>query len=181
MPHIQLPLDLPGILGPLSFSPETAKPLMDLAQALLTKETPGLSRAERELIASYVSYLNGCVYCFETHGAAADHLRKTPGWARSVWNDGSLQRLGPKMRALLVIAGKIQGAPREVQDLDVRAAKQQGVDDHDIHDTVLIAAAFCMYNRYVDGLAARQPPVRDPIYVERGEILATHGYLRDNI
>lgn len=178
MAHIRLPIDL-GILGPLSFSPETAKPLMDLAHTLLTKETPGLSRAERELIASYVSYLNGCVYCFESHGAAADAHRQTPGWARSVWSDGSLQRLGPKMRALLTIAGKIQGAPREVQDLDIRAAKLQGVDDHDIHDTVLIAAAFCMYNRYVDGLATKQPPARDPIYLERGEIIARQGYRRD--
>lgn len=178
MAHIQFPVDLPGILGPLSFSPETAKPLMELAHALLAKETPTLNRAERELIASYVSYLNGCVFCFEAHGAAADEHYGTPGWARSVWHDGSLAKLSPKMRALLVIAGKIQGAPREVSHQDVLLAKRAGADDAAIHDAVLIASAFCMYNRYVDGLATKQPPMGDAVYRERGHVIATQGYQR---
>jgi uncharacterized peroxidase-related enzyme len=176
MPHISLPLDLPGILGPMSISPETAKPLLDLANQLLHRETPGLSRAERELLGSYVSYLNGCVYCFEVHGAVADHHQNQPGWARSIWNDSSFRNVSKKMRQLLIIAGKIQGAPREVSNADIAAAKAEGATDLDIHDTVLIASAFCMFNRYVDGLASRQPPRGDEFYKTRGAILARDGY-----
>src|SRR5262245_61428596 len=108
MPHISLPVDLPGILGPMSVSTATAKPLMALAHQLLHIESAGLTRAERELIASYVSYLNGCQYCFEIHGAVADEHAGLPGWARSVWNDINYKNVNPKMRALLVIAGKVQ-------------------------------------------------------------------------
>lgn len=178
MAHITIAMDLPGILGPLAFSPETAKPLMELANLLLNVESESLSRAERELIASYVSYLNGCVYCFEAHGAAADAHQQSQGWARSVWNDGSFAKVSPKMKALLIIAGKVQGAPREVSFEDVERARFNKAGDRDIHDTVLIAAAFSMYNRYVDGLATRQPPSRDPLYQERAQYIIANGYRR---
>lgn len=178
MPHISLPVDLPGILGPLAFSPDTATPMLELAHQLLHIETESLSRAERELIASYVSYLNGCVYCFEAHGSVADAHGSTPGWARSVWKDISFQSVSRKLRALLTIAGKIQGAPREVSNGDIALAKTAGCTDRDIHDTVLISSAFCMYNRYVDGLAAHQPPPGDEFYMSRGPMTAKTGYRR---
>lgn len=178
MPHIALPVDLPGILGPLAASTDTAKPLMALADLLLNKETSGLSRAERELIASYVSYLNGCVYCFEIHGSLADVHSGVPGWARSVWNDSSLRSVNRKMRALLVIAGKVQGAPREVSNADIAEARAAGAVDMDIHDTVLIASAFCMFNRYVDGLATNHPPEADAFYKQKAETLSKNGYGR---
>lgn len=178
MAHIPFAIDLPGILGPLAFSPETAKPLMDLAHQLLYVESDGLNRGERELIASYVSYLNGCVYCFESHGAVADTHQNSPGWARSVWNDGSFAKVSPKMKALLIIAGKVQGAPREVSFEDIERAKVAKAGDREIHDTVLIAAAFSMYNRYIDGLATHHAPPRDAVYQENAKAFVENGYTR---
>ncbi len=172
-----MPIDLPGILGPLAFSPETAKPLLALAHQLLFLETKSLSRAERELIASYVSYLNGCVYCFEAHGAAADVHQQMPGWARSVWKDTTFKSLNRKMQGLLIIAGKVQGAPREVSAYDISHARSGGATERDIHDAVLIASAFCMYNRYVDGLAVTHPPQGDAFYAQRAVAQASKGYL----
>ncbi len=177
MPHITLPPDLPGILGPLSISKDTAKPMLALAHQLLHAELNGLSRAERELIASYVSYLNGCIYCSEFHGAVADVHNSTPGWARKIWNDVTFKTVSPKMRALLIISGKVQGAPREVSNADIAAARAVGATDMDIHNTVLISSAFCMFNRYVDGLATNQPPQADAIYSHRAEDVARAGYL----
>ncbi len=177
MAHISLPTDLPGILGPLSISQDTAKPLLALAHQLLHVDRDGLPRAERELIASYVSYLNGCIYCSEVHGAVADVHNGTPGWARRIWNDTTLRTVSRKLRALLIISGKVQGAPREVSNADIAAARAAGANDMDIHNAVLIASAFCMFNRYVDGLATTQPPQADAFYQKRAEELAKFGYL----
>lgn len=177
MPHISLPTELPGILGPLSISKDTAKPILALAHQLLHAEMNGLSRAERELIASYVSYLNGCIYCSELHGAVADVHSSTPGWARTIWNDASFRTVSRKMRALLIISGKVQGAPREVGNADIALAREAGATDIDIHNTVLIASAVCMFNRYVDGLATNQPPQADAFYSQRAEVVAKSGYL----
>ena len=178
MAHIKLNPELPGIIGPMAYSPSTGIPMRQLAEALLQTESPLLNKAERELIASYVSYLNSCVFCSESHGAAADAHMTTSGWARSVWNDSSLTSLGPKMQALLKIAAKVQKDARSVSTEDVAAARASGVTDREIHDTVLIAAAFCMYNRYVDGLATMQPPREHPAYAEMGRMLASGGYLK---
>ena len=82
----------------------------------------------------------------------------------------------PKLRALLVIAGKVQQGGRRVTEQDVADARREGADDKAIHDTVLVAAAFCMFNRYVDGLATLAPA--DPsAYEQIGAKLARHGYL----
>ncbi len=162
----------------MDYSPSTGIPMRQLAEALLQTESALLNKAERELIASYVSYLNSCVFCSESHGAAADAHMGKPGWARGVWKDQTFQALNSKMKALLNIAGKVQKNARDVSADDIAAAKATGVTDREIHDTVLIAAAFCMYNRYVDGLATMQPPREHPAYAEMGSMLATQGYLR---
>ena len=81
-----------------------------------------------------------------------------------------------KLKALLAIAEQVQIGGKRVTVELVQEAKAEGATDLDIHDTVLIAAAFCMYNRYVDGLATWQP--RDPgMYKRMGERMAEHGYL----
>ncbi|MDZ4084742.1 MAG: peroxidase-related enzyme [Bdellovibrionales bacterium] len=178
MAHIDLNPELPGIIGPMAYSPATGAPMRQLAEALLQTESTFLSRAERELIASYVSYLNSCIFCSESHGAAADAHMAKAGWARSVWNDSSLKSLSPKMQSLLKIAAKVQKDARSVSTEDVAGARATGVTDREIHDTVLIAAAFCMYNRYVDGLATMQPPREHPAYAEMGRMLASTGYLK---
>ena len=176
MPHIRLAEGLPGIRGLFAFRPETAKPLCELADILL--HGPGtLSPAERELIATYVSSQNDCTYCQNAHGAiAACHLGGNEKVVLDVKTDFEHAEISDKLRALLAIAGKVQRDAKDVQPGDVERARRQGATDQEIHDTVLIAAAFCMYNRYVDGLGTWAPP--DPGSCrERAQKVARDGYL----
>lgn len=177
MAHISLPDGLPGITGPLRQYPETGTHLLRLAQALL-RGPSSLTEAERELIATYVSSQNECVFCTSSHGAAARSLLgPDAGLVGQVQTDFETAPVSEKLRALLVIAGKVQQGGRRVSDADVARARAAGADDKAIHDTVLVAAAFCMYNRYVDGLATFAP--MDPAeYARMGEGLARNGYSR---
>jgi uncharacterized peroxidase-related enzyme len=175
MAHIELPEGIPGIRGPMMFRPETAKPLNDLADVLLGGPNT-LSRGERELIATYVSSQNDCAYCQTIHGAiAAHHLGGNDELVQCVKLDFEEAEISPKMKALLAIAGKVQLGGKNVTSEDVDRARGLGATDLEIHDTVLIAAMFCMCNRYVDGLATWAPD--DPeFYRQRAAIVATHGY-----
>lgn len=175
-PHISLPENLPGITGPMKAYPETAVALNALADALLVRETPSFPKANRELIASYVSYLNDCVFCSESHGAVADFHLQQPGFARALWSDIEKAPVSERLKAQLKIAAKVQKSGGAVTSEDVDQAKKLGVSDQDIHDTVLIAAAFCMFNRYVDGLATVAPPRGDKGYEMMGARLAQNGY-----
>jgi len=176
MAHIQLPEGIPGILGPMMFSPETAKPLNALAEVLL-RGPSSLTPAERELIATYVSSQNDCYFCQHAHGAvAAYRLDRNETLVNQVKLNFETAPISSKLKALLTIAGKVQQGGKRVTGEDVANARRQGATDKEIHDTVLIAAAFCMYNRYVDGLATWAP--RDPeLYRENGKRLAEEGYL----
>ncbi|HVW79138.1 MAG TPA: peroxidase-related enzyme [Alloacidobacterium sp.] len=176
MPHIQLPEGLPGIRGAMAFRPETAKSLNELVEVLL-RSPNSLTSGERELIATYVSYLNDCYYCQTIHGAiAAASLNDDEELVKRVKADFQHADISDKLKALLVIAGKVQKGGKNVTSEDVEAARKLGATDIEIHDTVLIAAAFCMYNRYVDGLATIQP--RDEaMYRERGKRVARDGYV----
>lgn len=176
MAHINLPDELPGILGPMAFRPATAKPLNELAETLLRGPNT-LTRAERELIATYTSWRNECHFCHSSHGAtAAYHLGGDEMLVDEVRRNPSTARVTPKLRALLGIAAKVQQGGLEVTEADIAAARKVGATDQEIHDTVLIAAAFCMYNRYVDGLAT-WAPLEAEAYREAGRRLAEEGYL----
>lgn len=174
MPHIPLPENLPGISAGFAFRPETAKPMRELAHILL-HEPHSLTPGERELIATYVSSQNDCYFCQTSHGAAAACHLGSGEIVRQVKTDFESAPVTPKLKALLAIAGKVQQGGKRVLAEDVARARQQGATDLEIHDTVLIAAAFCMYNRYVDGLGTWQP--RDEsMYAQMGRQLAEHGY-----
>ena len=177
MAHIQLPEGLPGIIGPLSFSPDTAQPLLELAEVLLRGPNT-LTSAEREMIAAYVSYRNDCNFCQLSHSAAAAaHLGGNLDLIDRLKVDPESAEVSGKLKALLSIAGKVQKGGKQVGPDDISRAREQGATDKEIHDTVLIAAAFCMYNRYVDGLATWQPLEREA-YREMGERMAHEGYVR---
>ena len=157
MPHINVNKDLPGIRALLEFSPETASPIGDLANLLL-RTNEGLSMAEREMIAAHVSYLNDCFYCHQSHGAiAACYLNGNEELVNQVKQDYMNADISEKLKALLTIAGSVQKGGKYVTPGQIETAKTHGATDKDIHDTVLIAAMFCMFNRYVDGLAANTP------------------------
>ena len=174
MAHIKVEEGVPGIRSLVLFRPETGKPLYDLAQVLLRGPSP-LTEAERELIAAYVSHRNDCMFCMSSHAAAARCLYgDEKNIVDDVLKDMQQSNVSDKMKALLNIAGKVQVLGKEVTE-DIAAARALGADDREIHDTVLIAASFCMFNRYVDGLASFTPT--DPAaYEEMGKRMAK-GYV----
>ncbi len=177
MPHIPTPPNTAGIGSLLAFRPDTAQPLMMLAQTLLRGDS-SLTPGERELIAAYVSHLNHCVFCTRSHAAAAAHLPgNTAELVQQVLDNPDDAPISSKMKSLLAIAKCVQQGGLNVQVDHIHRAKNAGADDTAIHDTVLIAAAFCMYNRYVDGLAAITPTDND-LYDRMGKYLAENGYGR---
>jgi uncharacterized peroxidase-related enzyme len=178
MPHINLGNDLPGIRGLMAFRPETARPLNELAEQLLRDDDNTLSRGERELIGAYVSYLNDCFFCQNVHGSLAQHYLRCdmPAIDAIKADYASSPALSPKMKALLSIAASVQKGGRSVRPEQIAQARDLGATDREIHDTVLIAAAFCMFNRYVDGLATLAPQDRQ-FYVDRAPRRAAEGYL----
>jgi uncharacterized peroxidase-related enzyme len=176
MAHIRLPEGIPGILGPMAFSPETARPLNALAEVLLRGPNT-LAAEDREMIATYVSAKNDCYFCQHAHGAvAAYRLGGNEALVNDVKSDFESAAISGKLKALLAIAGKVQKGGKQVTSEDVARAREHGASDKEIHDTVLIAAAFCMFNRYVDGLAT-WAPTNPEMYRENGRRLAEAGYV----
>jgi uncharacterized peroxidase-related enzyme len=181
MAYIQLPIaeelgrEFPGILGPMTFRPETAAPLNELVNVLLRGEST-LSRGEREMIAAHVSWRNDCFFCQTIHGAvAAAQLGQDEALVQKVKTNWAEAKISPKLKALLNIAGKVQLGGKHVTAEDIAAARDLGATDLEIHDTVLIAAVFCMCNRYVDGLGTWAPQDAG-IYRERAAQIVEHGY-----
>lgn len=181
MAHIKLDEGLPGIRGLLAFSPETAKPLNELAEILLRSDSNSLTRGERELIGTFVSHLNDCFFCTNVHGGIAQHyLGCDVQTVDAILRDFSQQPIGEKMKALLTIAASVQQGGKHVTAAQVEEAKACGATDKEIHDTVLIAAFFCLCNRYVDGLATAAPADRQ-YYIDRGAQRAAEGYVNFNL
>jgi uncharacterized peroxidase-related enzyme len=175
MAHIELPEGLPGIRGPMAFRPETSKPLNELAEVLLRADN-SLSRGDRELIATYVSYLNDCFFCQNAHGGLAQHyLGCDMKFIDDVKMDYQSMPISDKLKSLLAIAGSVQRGGKHVTSDQIEKARSFGATDRQIHDTVLIAAAFCMFNRYVDGLNTWAPQDRN-FYIERAPRRAEEGY-----
>jgi uncharacterized peroxidase-related enzyme len=178
MPYITLNTDLPGIRGLLAYRKQTAKPLLELADALLQAPSD-LSKGDRELIAAYVSYLNDCNFCQNSHSAAAAcHYGDNFEIVLAVKNDPDTALIPGKLKALLVIAACVQKGGKNVSEKDIETAKKLGATDIEIHDTVLIAAAFCMFNRYVDGLNTWSSDKQHD-YAEIGKRMAQQGYMRE--
>lgn len=175
MAYITLPEGLPGIRGPMAYRPETARPLNALAEVLLRSDN-SLSRGERELIATYISSLNDCFFCQNAHGGLAQHyLGCDMAFIDGVKADFRQADIQPKLKALLAIAAAVQKDGKQVTSRMVDEAHTLGATDQEIHDTVLIAAAFCMFNRYVDGLGTWAPQDRS-FYIERAPRRAAEGY-----
>lgn len=175
MAYIELNNDLPGIRGLMAFRPALSYPLNEFAEQLLRADNT-LSRGDRELIATYVSYLNDCFFCQQAHGGIAQHyLECTTDFIDQVKADFHATDLSPRLKALLVIAASVQRSGKAVTQEQVNIARDAGATDTEVHDTVLIAAAFCMFNRYVDGLGTWAPQDRN-FYIQRGKQRADEGY-----
>jgi uncharacterized peroxidase-related enzyme len=179
MAHIALPEGMPGISAGFAYRPETAKPMRELAHILL-HEPSSLEPGERELIATFVSSRNCTHFCAASHGAAAAAHLGSAEVVKQVAQDFQSAPVSAKLKALLAIAGKVQQDGKLVTAEDVEAARREGATDMEIHDTVLIAAAFSMYNRYVDGLGTWQPQ-NPEMYAQMGKHLAEQGYTTPSV
>jgi uncharacterized peroxidase-related enzyme len=177
MPHIRLPEGLPGITSGFAFRPETAKPMRELAEVLL-RGPNSLTSGEREMIAAFVSSRNDCHFCQASHSAAAaHHLGGSYTTVDAVKRDYQTAPVSAKLKALLAIVARVQQGGTHVTTGDVERARAEGATDIEIHDAVLIAAAFCMFNRYVDGLATLTP-TDSAAYDEMGRRMAEQGYVQ---
>lgn len=176
MPYIPLEEHLPGITGLLEYRKDSAAPIRALTQFLLRGPNT-LTEAERELIATIVSYRNECKFCTTAHTAAADLLLGENNTTQQIKENIFTAPVSDKMKALLTIASQVQESGKSVTQDSIDKAKQAGATDIEIHDTVLIAALFCLYNRYVDGLATALPE-KTEYFDSLAERLVQHGYNR---
>jgi uncharacterized peroxidase-related enzyme len=180
MAHIDLGVnesELPGIAGLMRFRPESARPIGELSDLLL-RGPSSLTPGERELIGAYVSGLNECRFCTDSHSAfAAEQLPEGLPLVRQVIEDLEAAPVTPKLKALLRIAGAVQVSGRMVTPELIDVARSEGATDLELHDTVLIAAAFCMANRYVDGLGTFAPDDQSR-YAEVAKGIVAAGYVR---
>jgi uncharacterized peroxidase-related enzyme len=175
MAHISLNNDLPGISGLMRNRPDTAAPVSQVAEVLL-RGPSSLSRGERELIGAYTSDLNETPFCAGSHSAfAAAQLDGGHDLVKAVLHDVDEAPITPKLRALLRIAGQVRGEVKPLPAELVAVARAEGATDDEIHDTVLIAASFCMVNRYVTCLDTDIPA--DPSIYDEGAVhVVKHGY-----
>jgi uncharacterized peroxidase-related enzyme len=174
--------DVPGIGAAIRLTPGLGVHLRGLADELLVHDFPGatITRVEREMIATAVSAANDCFFCMDSHAAHATALLDAGESAEltSLLDEiktGSSDGLDERMRALLHIARTVRRQPRDLTSADVAAARDAGAADADVQLAVLIAAAFSMYNRMVDGFRAKTPPSADA-YRVRAQEIAEHGY-----
>ena len=153
----------------------------ELAEILLHDENNTLSRGDREMIGAYVSSLNDCYFCQNVHGAMAQHYYQCDmPFIDEVKNNFLSADISDKLKSLLAIAGSVQKGGKWVTAAQIDDARKQGATDREIHDTVLIAAAFCMFNRYVDGLNTWAPQDRQ-VYVDRAAMRAKDGYSQSGL
>ncbi|MEA5258027.1 peroxidase-related enzyme [Arcicella aquatica] len=175
MAHITLTEELPGIRGLMAFRPFTASPLNALAETLLRTDE-GLTKGERELIATFVSSLNDCFFCQNIHGAVAQYYATDNTLVDKVKADYLTAPISDKLKALLSIAKSVQQGGKHVSLTQVETARELGATDIEIHDTVLISAAFCMFNRYVDGLGTFAPNAPEMYQARAKKIAEETGY-----
>ncbi len=136
-----------------------------------------LNEGERELIAALVSHRNECKFCDSAHTATADLLIGDAQISTAIKEDIDRAPISDKMKALLKIAAKVQESGLSINEEHVETARSKGATDQEIHDTVLIAALFSMYNRYVDGLGSWTPE-NPKFYKILARRIGPKGYLR---
>jgi uncharacterized peroxidase-related enzyme len=173
MPYMPLEGHLPGITGLLENRQDTATPIRELTQILLCRPST-LTEGERELVATIVSSRNQCKFCTAVHTAASNLLLGESKTSEKVKQNIVTSPVSEKMKSLFIIASEVQQNGKKVTNESIQKAKDEGATDIEIHDTVLIAALFCLYNRYVDGLAA-VTPVQPEFYNNLGNRLKEHG------
>jgi uncharacterized peroxidase-related enzyme len=146
---------LPNVFAALAWRPVEARAFFDLHDALMDKETLGLSRAERELIVVATSGANDCLYCVVAHGAIARIRTRDPHLADQVAVDWRKAPLPPRMRAVLDVAVRLAVSPAEVTAADLDGLHEHGLSRDDVWDVGAIVALFALSNRLAHWAAIR--------------------------
>jgi AhpD family alkylhydroperoxidase len=174
--------DVPGIGVAMRLTPGLGVHLRGLADELLVNDFPGatIRRDQRETLATAVSAENDCFFCMDSHGAFANALLERSGAVELAplldeVKSGSSAGFDAKMQALLHVAGTVRRDPLALTSGDVAAAHDAGATEGDVQLAILIASAFSMYNRMVDGFRARTAPTPEA-YAARAAEIAENGY-----
>lgn len=179
MPYIPIINNTPGIVGLLDTYTDTGKVLRNLADILLNKNSNAFIKAERETVASYVSFLNNCNFCYKSHSSIADCLWKRKGQTKEYIDKiETLEETmsSSKIETLLYIAKKLHACPQGVKQEDIDLLFTFNFTPDDINDLILIISSFCMFNRYVDGLGTFHA-LDDDMYNNMAEKIAINGYI----
>jgi uncharacterized peroxidase-related enzyme len=138
---------LPNVFGALAWRPAEAAAFFAYHDALMDKETPGLSKADRELIVVATSAANDCLYCVVAHGAIARIRARDPFLADQVAVDWRKAPLDPRMHAVLEVAVRLAVDPAAVTEQDQAGLRAHGLTDDDVWDVGAIVALFALSNR----------------------------------
>jgi uncharacterized peroxidase-related enzyme len=138
---------LPNVFGALSWRPAEAAAFFAYHDALMDKETPGLSKGDRELIVVATSAANDCLYCVVAHGAIARIRTRDPYLADQVAVDWRKAPLSPRLHAVLDVAVRLAVEPATVTGADLDRLREQGLTEDDVWDVGAIVAFFALSNR----------------------------------
>src|SRR3954451_17521296 len=147
---------VPNIFMALAHRPDEWRAFFAYHDALMDKETPALSKGDRELIVVATSAANNCLYCVVAHGAIARIRARDPRIADQVATDWRKADLDPRQRAILDVAVRFAVRPWTVTDSHLGALRAHGLTEDDVWDVGSISAFFAMSNRLVH-LTATMP------------------------
>jgi uncharacterized peroxidase-related enzyme len=147
---------VPNIFLALAQRPDEWRAFFAYHDALMDRETTGLTKADRELIVVATSAENHCLYCVVAHGAIARIRARDPRIADQVATDWRKADLDDRQRAILDIAVRFAVRPWTVTADHLDALRAHGLTDDDVWDIGSISAFFAMSNRLVH-LTATMP------------------------
>src|SRR5690242_16694995 len=140
---------VPNVFLTLAQRPDEWRAFFAYHDALMDKETPGLTKADREIVVVATSAENHCLYCVVAHGAIARIRARNPRIADQVATDWRKAELDDRQRAVVEFGVRLAVEPWTVTDEHREALRRHGLTDDDIWDVGSISAFFAMSNRLV--------------------------------
>lgn len=172
MPYLGYTKDFQGLADVFLRDPALYTPLLQFIETVMTRESQ-LSKAEREMIAAYVSHRNGCGFCYGAHRWTLAAMGLDWATIESL-NDGETgELLDERLRAMLGFAEKLTVGHGEVRQGDVDPLLAAGWSEQAVEDAVNVIALFNYVNRLVDGLGIE---ANDDYFRQIGKTLASKGY-----
>lgn len=146
---------VPNVFLALAHRPDEARAFLAYHDALMERDTPGLPKADRELIVVVTSAANSCLYCVVAHGAILRIRSRNPLLADQVAIDWRKAPLDGRQRAICEVAVRFAREPEAVTADEWDALREHGLDDDDIWDVGAIVGLFALSNRMAHLTAMR--------------------------